>query len=361
MFAQPRVLVQRSAAMLVVLGACAVCARSFARIDLAEMRHVLGSVGGLAPLALVPFAIGMMLDALGQLRILRALGHRISLGPMFVLRVATEALHVTAPAGFVVADSAMAALLSTRFSVSLGEGAVLAIGRKWLVARAHAVYVLAGAYLGAACLSRVGVGGVGGRAMPWLVASIALVPFALSLALGMSFRGGPRLVRLHAWISRCLGRDVGSRSHTWTQIAKSGDACLARVGSARTDNAIATGHFLGVWLAEAADTAVVLFLVGRPFDLRFALATEVCISVLRSIGNIAPAGLGVQDVGYASLLPAMGVPLEVAAAFVLAKRCKEAVTIGVGYALLAVLRRGSRPAYEASAEVVSIGDAVAEM
>ena len=61
------------------------------------------------------------------------------------IRVASEALHLTAPAGFVVADSATAALLDTRCGVPMAEGAVIAIARKWLVTRAHAAYIVLGA------------------------------------------------------------------------------------------------------------------------------------------------------------------------------------------------------------------------
>ena len=60
---------------------------------------------------------------------------------------------------------------------------------------------------------------------------------------------------------------------------------------------------------------------------------------MRSVGNFAPAGLGVQDAGYAVILQAMGLPGPTTAAFVLLKRGKELVWIAVGYALLMALRR----------------------
>ena len=97
----------------------------------------------------------MTLDAAGIGILLRALGRRVPLARLVTIRIATEALHLTAPAGFLVADSATAALLDTRCGVPVAEGAVIAIARKWLVTRSHAAYILLGAFSGAAALAGV--------------------------------------------------------------------------------------------------------------------------------------------------------------------------------------------------------------
>jgi hypothetical protein len=60
--------------------------------------------------------------------------------------------------------------------------------------------------------------------------------------------------------------------------------------------------------------------------------------LLRSVGNFAPAGLGLQDAGYATMLSGLGMPIDTAAAFVILKRAKEMTWIAFGYALLAALR-----------------------
>jgi uncharacterized membrane protein YbhN (UPF0104 family) len=87
------------------------------------------------------------------------------------------------------------------------------------------------------------------------------------------------------------------------------------------------------------DTAIVLRLVGGPLDWSCAVAAEVGISMIRSVGNVAPAGLGMQDAGYVTVFRAMGLSPEGAAAFVVIKRAKELLWIATGYALLALLRR----------------------
>jgi hypothetical protein len=223
--------------------------------------------------------------------------------------------------------------------VPLGEGAVLAVARKWLVTRAHAAYILLGAALGASLLTVASRRYLGGGWLAWAIASSALAPLAVSLGLGVGFRGQRALVRIQSLIVRLPWAAVRARAQRWRAGATAGDVSLARVGAARDATWSAAGLFLGCWLFEAVDTALILRLLGVSLDFGFALGAEVAISMLRSIGNLVPAGLGVQDAGYATLLPVMGVAPDAAAAFVLVKRGKELVWIGVGFLLLAALRR----------------------
>jgi uncharacterized membrane protein YbhN (UPF0104 family) len=117
---------------------------------------------------------------------------------------------------------------------------------------------------------------------------------------------------------------------------------MTRVGSARSATRWATAAFCVCWLTEALETALLLWMLGGAFDLRVALAVETGASLVRSIGNVAPAGLGMQEAGYATLLTATGTGVDSAAAFVLLKRCKELLWIGAGYGLLVLQRPAER-------------------
>ncbi len=333
---------------LVVSGAVVVLVRAFAGIDGRAVLAAVGRAGALAPLALAPFLAAMALDAGGLRVVLGALGHPTRLSRLLPIRIATEALHLTAPAGFVVADSATVALLGAPSGVSVSEGAVLMVARKWLVMRAHAAYILVGAACGAPLLAAASARLTGGGWLPWAVGGSALVPLVLSVGVGAGFRGLPAVARAQSTLARLPWPALRARVARWRSPAVVLDAHMARVGSARSVTWLATASFLACWLLEALETAVILALVGGPLDIALALAVEVGLSLLRSAGNVAPAGLGVQDAGYATLLPAMGVPVETTAAFVLLKRGKEIVWIAVGYALLAAMRRGevARPADE---------------
>jgi glycosyltransferase 2 family protein len=321
------------------VAAGALLLKAFAGIDAAAAWRAATSAGRWAPLALAPFALGMALDATGICILLRALGRKVPLSRLVPIRIATEALHLTAPAGFVVADSATAALLDARCGVPLAEGAVVAIARKWLVTRAHSAYILLGAACGGAALAGVSGRLLGGRWLVWAVAASALAPLSLSIALGAGFRGQPALLRLQGALGKLPWRAARDRVSRWRCGAVAVDGHLARVGAAGAATRLATASYFACWLVEALETALILRLVGGPLDLGLAMAAEVGVSLVRSIGNVAPAGLGIQDAGYAMLFEALGLPAPTTAAFVLLKRGKELVWIAAGYVLLAAMRR----------------------
>jgi lysylphosphatidylglycerol synthase-like protein len=324
---------------VIVAGAAWLLARAFRSVDLGATLHAVLRIGALAPLALLPFVGGMALDAAGMRVLLGLMGRSVPWTRILPIRIATEALHVTAPAGFLVADSATAKLLDLHFTVPLREGAMLAVARKWLVMRAHAVYLALGALCGAAALGAASHRYLGGGWLPWAIGACALVPLTLSIVVGQGIRGGAMATRVQQALFALPWPALQKQMAHWREGAVAVDARLACMGRARASTSIAALAFLGCWLFESLDTAVILRLVGGPPSFAFALASEVGISMLRSMGNVAPAGLGVQDAGYATLLPAIGMSPDAAAAFVLVKRAKELVWIGIGYALLAALRR----------------------
>jgi len=337
--------VVRAGVSIAVVGcAAALLVRAFGSIDVRATIGAVAHAGRLAPLALAPFVVGMTFDAAGILLVLRGLGHRVPLSRLLPIRIATEALHLTAPAGFLVADTATATLLDAQCGVPVASGAVLAVARKWLVMRAHAAYILLGAGCGAVALTTASRALFGGAWLAPAVAASAIIPLGLSLALGAGFRGGSPLARLQAVARRCPWRALGEKIARLRSGAVAGDARLARLGSARSAVALATGSFFGCWILESLETALLLWLVGAPFDMTLAMAVEVGLTLVRSVGNVAPAGLGIQDAGYATLLTAAGVHVETAAAFVLLKRGKDLVWIAIGYGLLAGMGRSEAPA-----------------
>jgi hypothetical protein len=326
-------------AAFVVLCAFAVVARALRAVDLRETLRAVTEAGALAPLALLPFVGATALDAFGSGLLLQALGRSLPLARLLPIRIATEALHVTAPAGFVVADSATASLLETHFGVPLSEGAALAVARKWLVMRAHAGYITLGAACGAGVLAAVSSRLLGGRWLPWAVCASALVPLTLSAGLGAAFRGRGARGPLRTALGKISWPALERRARSWRTGAAAIDDHLARIGGSRSLTWLATASFFAGWLFESIETALIVRLVGGPLDLSMAMAAEVSISLVRSLGAVAPAGMGVQEASYVVLLPAMGVSPDIAAAFALLKRGKELVWIGIGYALLGAMRR----------------------
>jgi hypothetical protein len=323
---------------VVVAAAGLILVRTLSGVDLHAMERALERPGPWALLALAPFLVSTAFDAAGMTLLMRVLGRGVPFGRMLAIRIATEALHLTMPAGFLVSDSTTAVLLHANPGVPLREGAVLAVARKWLVMRAHAIYIGLGALCGWGALSAMSRAHLGGPWLAWAVAGGAFAPLALSLGVGTGFRGGAAVARVQSVLGRIpwepLRRTVGG----WRAGAVAVDGHMASVGAAPAVTRTATLAFLGCWLGESLDTAIVLALVGGPLDFTLAMGAEVGISLLRSIGNFAPAGLGLQDAGYATMLSGLGIPVDTAAAFVILKRAKELAWIAFGYALLGALR-----------------------
>jgi uncharacterized membrane protein YbhN (UPF0104 family) len=331
--------VRTAGAFAVVLLAVVLLRHALAGLDLGATLRAVRDTGRWAPFALLPFLATTALDAAAMSVLLATLGRSVTVARLLPIRIASEALHMTAPAGFVVADSANAALLESRCGVPLGEGAVLAVGRKWLVMRAHATYIVLGALCGSATLAAISLQLLGNRALPWAVAASALVPLGLSLAVGRQLRGTRSFERLRGWLGKLPWAFIRDRAVRSRRGAAALDAHLERIGGQRSATWLATAAYLGGWLFEAAETCLLVRLVGGPLDFGLAIAVEVGISLVRSMASVAPAGLGIQDAGYAVLLQAAGLPETTSAAFVLVKRGKEVAWIAMGYALLFTLRR----------------------
>ncbi len=313
-------------------------ARLFASTGASATWHALTTGGPLVLLSLAPFAVGTTIDAYGSVLLLRALGRQTTLAQMLPVRIASEALHSSVPAGFVASDAATAVLLEARSDVPMRDGAVAAIARKWLVMRAHAVYIAVGAVAGFAALAACSRHLLGGAALPWIVLTSAAAPLGASWALGAGLLGRSTFTRLHAAVVRLPSQRVRDWALARRHEAVATDAQVARLRAARFVTAAATLAFLGAWCFEALESALLLRLVGADVALSAVLAVEAGLSLVRSLAVVAPSGLGVVDFGYATVLPLLGADAGSAAAFVVLKRAKELAWVAAGYALLGAMR-----------------------
>jgi hypothetical protein len=327
-------------------------ARLFAHAGATATWHALASGGPLLVLALAPFALGMTIDAYGSVLLLRALGSPTTLAQMLPVRIASEALHSSVPAGFVASDTATAVLLEAR-DVPLRDGVVASIARKWLVMRAHAAYIVVGAIGGFAALGESSRRLLGGGSLPWIVLASAAVPLGASWALGAGLLGRSTFTRLHAGVTRLPSRRVRRWADARRHEAVATDAQVARLRAARSFTRAATLAFLGSWCLEALESALLLRLVGADVALSAVVAVEAGLSLVRSLAVVAPSGLGVVDVGYATVLPVIGGDVTSAAAFVVLKRAKELAWVAVGYAILGTLRGRAPPLPSAATSTAS--------
>jgi glycosyltransferase 2 family protein len=322
-------------------GACAVAGALFVRAlrgtDFSHTRELLQAAGPAVFLAILPFAVAQAFDTAAWQAVFKRLGQSLPLHRLYPIRVALEAMTLSLPAGVVVAESVGPRLLKRSLDVPASTALAAAGARRWLTMRAHAVYVGLGALAGfvvlrerpdVAALLRVG---------PLVVLASALLPLGASIALSTTLAGGPRVARLYAILSRipvpALAKWLAMRKSAFVATDE-GFASLAR----GRPLVLPTALLVVAWLCESVEAFVLFRLVGARLSFVEVLSFEAGLSVLRSAWFFAPAGLGVQDLGYLAALHAFGVPdaSAVGAAFLVLKRGRELLWIALGYTRVAL-------------------------
>lgn len=331
-------------AWLLRLVAFVLCVALFVHVlATANLRGAWTRIQGVGPLAiliLVPFPLGIACDAWGWERLLGALDRRVSLRRIFDVRLVMEAMTNSMPAGAVWADAFGPILLSQRAGVPIPDGFASLTAKRWLVVRTHGVYVAVAAAVGWNFISASSFRLVHNHALLvlLLVGSVALV--LISMAVESIAARGHIAGRLSKLLARAkmpgLQQWIEKRHHQFAHA----DVQLAKLSEDRRATAIATCRIALLWLFEGLETFLILRLLGAPLSFAEVVSFEAGLSVIRSSAFFAPGGIGVQDVGYLTVLDAYGVPDSgvIGPAFVVLKRLKEVVYILVGGALLALGR-----------------------
>lgn len=99
-------------------------------------------------------------------------------------------------------------------------------------------------------------------------------------------------------------------------------------------------HFAG-WLSAAFGTWLALALIGHPISFWGAIAIESLLCAARSAAVFVPAAIGVQEAGYAVMMPLFGLPADIGIAVSLLKRARE-VALGVPVLLSWQIAEGRR-------------------
>ena len=301
-------------------------ARVIIGVDVCGTARALASAGPAVLLLLVPFAIAMALDTCGILLLGRAVGVKLPAAPTWRVRLFTEAIRVAAPGGAVASDAVAVRMLASRCGASGAEATIVTVARKRFIMVAHSAYLVVGALVGWASLSVVGRT-LHVAPLCWFVLASAAVPLATSVGLGFALSRSPlvRALSLFARLPRLRAR-IERAHHAFDHASE----CLDRLARASHTTALATLVFLAGWLLDAVETALALRVLGVPLPIGAVLAVETCLSLARSAAAIVPGGLGVQDLGYATALVAVGVAPETATAFVVLKRGRDLVCVAVG-------------------------------
>ncbi len=322
--------------LVVVAALLALLARLIHPGDLARARGLVGQLRWSLALVLLPTLIAMAVDALGWRTILRTLGQRVRWRRMLELRLSVEAIVLAMPGGSVAGEAAKVALLERRAEVPLAVGAAsLALTKLQLIA-SDAVYLLLAAIT------------VGFTARGWRLdvpgklafagaALTTVVTVVLALLLHRSQSG--------TWLARAIARLPSPAVRAWLERRRARFEELDRATrrhfeSSRAARVACFLPFFAEWLIEAAETWLILRLVGTSLSLGQTLALDGVGSLLRAIVIFVPAGLGIQDAAQLMLMRELNVsdPIATGAAFIFIKRTKEVFWIVIGSLFLAVRR-----------------------
>jgi uncharacterized protein (TIRG00374 family) len=314
--------------------------------DLPGAGRILAATGPLILLAIIPYLAQIALDSLAWRTLLEALGRRIRWRRLIAIRLSTEAVLMSMPAGTFIGETLKPYLLAKTDAVPASE-TIATIGvKKALLTFAEAVYLSTALVIGWSLLTNESVEIMGSNGLPYLVCGAVALLLVIGTLLSMAFLGGKTGDLVHRGLRRLPSR----RFRAWLDEKRAGfdatDGAFVRLRECSRKQKVAAFLMLvGAWFVEAAETWVLLSLLGIHLPIADVLVMEAIVVFMRNLAFFVPAGLGVQDAGYIAFLHAFGIPNAAAgaAAFVILKRVKELVWVAIGYTCLFFLQTRVRP------------------
>jgi uncharacterized membrane protein YbhN (UPF0104 family) len=313
---------------------------TFREVDFGRVSASITSISGLGlALIAVPALVALGFECVGWSRVFKSLGQSVAIRPLLRVRLMTEAVAVTLPLGVIWAESLKPMLLGRHAGMPASRAVAGLFARKYLLVSSQATYVALLSALGFATLVKLSLSLTGHAAFAWGAFAVSGVLCLIALALCGAFARGRAAERVLALLRRVPSRrfrhGLLRREASFASTDRLTEGYF-ELGFARTT--LAPGaFFLCSWLCESLESFLILKLLGVELDFCAVASIEVCLSFLKNVLFVLPAGIGVQDVGYVSCLTALGVPdaLTAGAAFSTLKRGKELFWAAVGYALLA--------------------------
>jgi len=313
------------------------------------------AIGPIVLVVLAPFPIALALDTAAWRVLMGSLGHRVPWLPLYKVRLGTEAVNNSTPGGMVWGEALAPVLVARRTGVPVSDVIAASMAKRWIVVRMHATYVALAAALGYPALSRASRALVGGDAMVVVVVVGAFGLVLLAMGIEALTARGHVAGRVSGFIGRRRFRGVQKwiegRRHHFTHA----DEQIAKLSRDDRSARKASAWLFGMWVVEGIETFLILHLLGADIGLVEVMSFDAALSVVRSAAVFAPAGIGIQDVGYLAVLEAYGVPAAsgIAPAFVLIKRLKEAVFVAIGFVMIA--RTSANRRFQRVAQSVSAG------
>jgi glycosyltransferase 2 family protein len=324
--------------ILSLLLAAAMLCWLLSRVDWPATEHYLQRLGARAPLVLLPYLFVVACDTFGWQASFET-PRRMSVYMLWCIRVATDALANSLPAGMAVGETMKALLLRRVFGMPIADATANVLVSKFLLAIAQVIFLALGVALSARELARHSQSLIGRPGLEWFGALAALVFLAVLVSLAI-------LVQ-RAVLARLLARLRDVASPGWRARLARWEAPLARVDYGLRVVARmpprqmvrSVAFFLVGWLCLGIENWVILSLLSPGVSVANAVSMEAVVSIVRVLFFFIPSAFGAQEVSYYALFKVYDVPAaeSLAAAFMLTKRAKELCFTALGYLLLSWL------------------------
>ena len=345
--APPRRLTRASVGRgLALAGALALFGWVLSQLKFDELGHLFHTRGPLLLLVFVPYVGMALLDSLGWSVLLELVGQRVRLRSLLRIRLLSDAVLVSAPAGTFMSEAIKPLALKRAAEVPPATTVATLTARLWAISFIHLLQLLSGAAFGWSVFAAVN-GASEGVPVGSLAVVVAVVMLGtLTSAEYAIIARGDFAEKLLGWLRTILPGGVAlwleSKRQGFLETDAGFRAMLAQKGKALR----ALAYFGGVGVLEAGELWLVAELAGVPIGLGAAAAVESMALFVRAVVFFAPAGLGFQDAGYVGFLTALYGPeaAPAAAAVVLLKRSRELVWGAIGFGVHMATRNPELPA-----------------
>ncbi len=331
------------------------------RAELRQAAGLIGDVGPMVALAVVPFFVAMLFQTAAFRQLIHVVADRrgATFARVLGVMLSAEAVLMSFPAGAAIAETVNPYLLKRRCGVAVPEAIAATAAKKALILLSNAIYIGLAVIIGWTPMMAASRTLLKSSFLPYAVlaaaSGLAIAALIMSKALvsgGLAERSFSLLKRIP---SERLARYLDERREGFAATDRSFSSMFQSSGGTLVS---ATLLLVGCWVVEGAETYVILRLLGVKLSFVDVLSFEVVVSFLRSLVFMVPAGLGVQDASYVAFLGAFGVPSAstVGVAFVLVKRAKEILWVAIGFLLFFLLGDEVRNNEPLSAEVALDND-----
>ncbi len=320
----------RTVTWLLFVGGVALFAALLWRMGPGAIMTQLAAVGWKLPLVVLPFVLVAAFDALGWWFAFPQKMYPYGYFDLFRLRLAAKAINDVTPAFSMAGElakvhvlqlrgidgaTAMASVVAAKTTITLSELGFLFIGLLLIPLKVPRAGVL---------FPEVWIG--------LLVAGLGIAALILWQQNGL-FRPFIGLYQRIGLPMKFIRR--------YLEVMESTDKKLAEyMGRSRKDFWLSCVMHLAGWLAGGLEVWVILACMGVHIDLGTAIVVEVLLSIVQGITGFVPGNLGALEGGAVGIFLWIRLSPQSALAFMLLRRLRQVVWIGIGFAILGRLAHG---------------------